>query len=218
MPKLLSRRRFWALVLLAAYALAHGEEKKDDKHKDHKPKSKPKDQQDDKKKSEPKRKESKDEEHTLYAEVSFARSGMVVLGSGRLDTASPWARFLAPGMWIKAQGTWEEGVFHALDLEVTHPVFFSYYLGPAKPLGLGSDWIEVWHSSEGENAPSHRFALRFSAPAYEPLLLVFSSNGRLVAMPTGLPLPSTIPAKGWLLFRGEVRDQTLRWESVQQFP
>lgn len=207
MPKLLSRRRFWALLLLAAHALAHGEEEKNDKHEDKKPKQKFKS------------KNSKDTEHTLYAEVIFASSGMVVLGSNRLDTDSPWARFLAPGMWIKAQGAWDgEGVFHALDLEVTYPVFFSYYLGPAQPLGLGNDWIEAWYSSEGKNGPSHRFALRFTTPTDEPLLLAFSSKGRLVAMPTGLPLPPTIPAKGWLLYKGEARDQTLRWKSVQQFP
>ncbi len=204
--RLLGRREVLALLLLStasAWAQGNrgGEGRDKGEEKDRKP--------------EPRREDERG--HTLYAEINLAKDGIVGLSAGRLETTSPWAAFLAPGMWVKAQGGWENGIFQARSLEVTHPAFFTYYRGPGELLGLGAGWVEVWHTSASESGAVRRFALRSVTPGSEPLLLARSSNGRWVALPEGLS-PVAPPAQGWYLVRGEAQGSSIRWKSAQPFP
>ncbi|GIW35303.1 hypothetical protein [Meiothermus sp.] len=204
--RLLGRREVLALLLVASSAWAQGgrgsdREREKDNEKDRKP--------------EPRRQDERG--HTLYAEINLAKDGIVALSAGRLETTSPWAAYLAPRMLVKAQGRWENGIFYARSLEVTHPTFFSYYRGPGELLGLGAGWIEVWYTSASEFGAVKRFALRSVTPGSEPLLLARSSNGRWIALPAGLS-PVAPPGQGWYLLRGEAQGSSIRWKSAQPFP
>ena len=161
--------------------------------------------------------EDEERGHTLYAQVNLAKNGVVGLSAGRLETTSPWARYLAPGMWIRAWGEWEDGVFYAQRLEIAQPAFFSYYKGPAAPLGLGGGWTEAWHTSDNVNGAVRRLAVRPATPGGEVVLLVRSISGRLIAFPTGLP-PVVSPPQGWVLVRGVPDANGVRWTGVQRFP
>ena len=214
MPKPLSRRKLltWLLALVLSSAALAEEDKKDrkDRDEDHK------EDRDKDPKPQPKR-EDPEQSHTLYAEVYLAKGGVVDLSTGRLETASPWAGFLAAGMWIRAVGKWDEGVFYAQGLEVSQPSYFSYYKGPATLLGLDGGWVEAWHTSESETGVVRRLALRPVAPLSEALLLVRNLGGRLIAFPPGLPsLPN--PPQGWMLVKSEVQGNKIRWKNPQRFP
>lgn len=205
--RLLGRRTVLALLILStASAWAQGGRDSDRKRE----KGNEKDR-----KPEPRREDERG--HTLYAEINLAKDGIVGLSAGRLETTSPWAAYLAPGMWVKAQGGWENGIFYARSLEVTHPTFFSYYRGPGELLGLGAGWVEVWHTGASELGAVQRFALRSVTPGSEPLLLAHSSNRRWIALPAGLS-PIAPPGQGWYLLRGEAQGSSIRWKSAQPFP
>lgn len=204
--RLLGRREVLLLILFTtASAWAQGNRGGEGREKSEKKNRKP----------EPQRQDQRS--HTLYTEINLAKDGVVGLSAGRLETTSPWAAYLAPGMWIRAQGRWEGGIFFARSLEVTHPSFFSYYRGPGELLGLGAGWVEVWHTSASESGPVRRFALRSVTPGSEPLILVRSSNGRWTALPEGLS-PVAPSGQGWYLVRGEAQGSSLRWKSAQTFP
>lgn len=156
-------------------------------------------------------------DHTLYAQVILAKNGVVGLSAGRLESASPWVRYLAPGMWIRAMGEWEDGVFRAHSLEVVQPAFFSYYKGPAAPIGLAGGWIEAWHASGSAGGAVHRLTTRPATPGGEVVLLVRWAEGRLAAFPLGLPPVVNLP-QGWMLVKGTSDANGVRWTGVQHFP
>ncbi|MCL6527970.1 MAG: hypothetical protein K6T57_13955 [Thermaceae bacterium] len=161
--------------------------------------------------------EGEERAHTLYAQVNLAKDGVVGLSAGRLETASPWAKYLAPGMWVRAWGEWEDGVFYAQRLEVAQPGFFSYYKGPAAPLGLGGGWVEAWHTSDGAGGAVRRLAVQSVTPGGEVILLVRRISGRLAAFPAGLPLVvNSLP--GWMLVRGLSDASGVHWTGIQRFP
>lgn len=153
---------------------------------------------------------------TVYDSVSVARGGTVMLTGGKLQTTSPWINYLAPGMWIRAEGTWSQDVFKASSLEIADPTYFSYYRGPASPLGLGNGWVEVWFSADGPNSSSKRLALQASSPSNEVTLLVRNEGGKTIAAPPGLPQLLNAP-QGWVLAKGEVQGDSIKWKSIEPF-
>lgn len=208
MPKLCRRRVLAMLMVLASVALAQGGQGSLDT---------PRARSDQEHKRQSLKNEDGESEHTLYAQVNLAKNGVVGLSTGRLETTSPWARYLAPGMWIRARGEWEHGVFQAQSLEVAQPAFFSYYKGPAAPLGLGGGWVEIWHSSDSAGGNMRRLVVRPATSSGEVILLVRSLSGRLIALPAGLP-PITNLTQGWMLVKGVSDANRVRWTGVQRFP
>lgn len=233
---MLSRRRFtrWLIGMLLAgsWAFAEdqkGEEKKqEDKKKEDEKKreedKKRKEEEDERKKREDERKkedEKKKQEsqrgksQTLYDRVSVARGGTVMLSDGLLKTSSPWASFLTAGMWVKAQGSWDKDTFLAQTLEITDPASFSYYRGPAAPIGQGSGWIEVWFTADAPGA-LQRMAFQSVNPGGEVVLLAKAVGGQLTALPAGLP-PVVNPPQGWVMVKGEVQAESIRWKYAVPF-
>jgi len=156
-------------------------------------------------------------DHILIAPLRFASSGTLVIDGGRLDADSPWADYLAPGMWLELRGSWQGDAFRASALQVTRPATFSYYLGPARAVGMGSGWVEAWFSTEGDAGPATPLWVRRTEPERAPLALARAVDGRWVAVPEGLLLDPA-GADGWSLLRGRADGEAVRWTSVQPFP
>jgi hypothetical protein len=214
------------MLLMASWAFA--EDKKDDEKKEKEKKEQEK-KEGEKKKKEAEEERKKEEEkkkredsqktqgktQTLYDQVSLARNGTVLLSDGRLKTSSPWVNFLTAGMWVRAQGSWDKDTFLAQTLEITDPTTFSYYRGPGAPLGLGNAWIEVWFTTDALGA-LQRMAYQVVNPASEVLLLAKAANGQLLVLPVGLP-PVSNPPQGWVMVKGEVQGDSIRWKSIGPF-
>lgn len=209
MFRLVSRR--WLLGWLlgwASLAWADGKDK-DKKDKDDKDKNK------DSKDSKDKKDEKEPKHRILYAEVSLAREGTVAIGAGQLTTESPWASFLAPGMWLRAEGVWQEGTFVAETLEILQPAQFSYFRGPAHLLGFPGEWVEAWYTFDG--ATTRRFALRQATPGQEVRLLAYAGPAGWVALPPSLPPPPNA-GQGWWLIEGRLQGPSLTWKAPRRFP
>lgn len=212
MDRLLTRRQllFW-LMLVAGSALADDKDDKDKKDKDKKDKDDNKNN--DRKK--PDRDANDMRRRTLYTQVNLARDGVVALAAGHLETDSPWARFLAPGMWLRADGFWQEGKFLAESLEVLQPSRFCYFRGPANLLGLSGGWWEAWFIPA--SPVPQRFSIQQVSPGKEIWMLAYSDAQGWVALPPGLPAPATV-SSGWWLVSGGLQGSRLTWNPPQRFP
>jgi len=157
-------------------------------------------------------------EHVLVALLRFASEGTLVIDGGRVEAATPWPRFLAPGMWLRVDGEWDGDVFVASALVVTRPALFSYYRGPAGALDLGDGWIEAWFAAPGAGQAVSVFEVRRVAPGAETLALVRASNGSWLALAPGLRPPPPPLTDGWMLIRGRVDDGAVRWTASAPFP
>ena len=98
------------------------------------------------------------------------------------------------------------------------PPYFSYYLGPAAPLGLGAGWVEAWF--EGATPDAHAEALtirRTTVQERAPVALLRAVDGAWATLPAGLTPPSPT-ADGWTLLSGRVDAGAVRWISARPFP
>lgn len=155
--------------------------------------------------------------HTLVAPLRFASAGTLVIDGGRLEADSPWVDFLAPGMWLELQGSWQGEAFRVSALAVTRPAYFSYYLGPARAAGMGSGWVEAWFAADGTDEPATPLSVRRVDPERAPLALARAVEGRWAAVPEDL-LPAPSGADGWSLLHGRADGEAVRWTSAQPFP
>lgn len=193
----MNRRRFLGLLwALLGMAWASPEEpKKEKKDKDEK---------------ESKEKEPKDFSTRLYGEVLAARGGQVKVGAYVLQGDSPWLAWVAPGMWVEAEG-WKAGErFFVQHLRILKPERFTYYRGPGAPVGVSFPFVEAWYRP-GEESP---FFLQ-AAPSGETVLLVAYAEAQgVLAQPRGLALP-TPPGPGWFLARGRWEGERIRWLKME---
>jgi hypothetical protein len=157
------------------------------------------------------------ESHVLVAPLRFAAAGTLVIDGGRIDVPSPWSDYLAPGMWLRLEGSWVGTTFRVERLDVARPAFFSYYLGPASPLGLGSGWVEAWFAADTAEDPPATLTVRRTVQEGSAQALVRAVDGHWVALPQGLA-PPPVGADGWRLFAGRSVDGDVHWESSQPFP
>ncbi|MEJ2359710.1 MAG: hypothetical protein P8Y13_16755 [Deinococcales bacterium] len=155
--------------------------------------------------------------HVLVAPLRFAASGTLVVDGGRVDAPTDWARFLAPGMWLRLEGRWDGDTFRATTVEVARPAYFSYYLGPAAPVGLGDGWVEAWFTTDRPGAVGAPFEVRRIDQSRAPLALARWNEGAWVALPPGLEPPAST-TEGWSLFRGRPDGDAVRWTSAAPFP
>lgn len=155
--------------------------------------------------------------HVLVAALRFASDGTLVIDGGRVDAPPPWPRFLAPGMWFRALGSWDGSVFRATEITVTRPAVFSYYRGPAAPLDLGEGWVEAWFAAPGAEQGTRLFELRRVTPAEETLALLRSEGSHWLALPPGLRPPLPPDADGWGLFHGRAEGSVVSWGPPEPF-
>lgn len=163
----------------------------------------------------------------LVAQVRFAADGVVVVDGGTVTSASAWAPYLAPGMWVRAEGTWEGDAFQARFLDVTLPTAFSYYRGPASMLGGGPGWTEAWFSAGVPGTPGagigRLLARRQAAAGTEAQWLGRWSNGGWAGASGGLAPPPP-PSDGWWAVQGAPEPAgpygagAIRWGEATPFP
>lgn len=157
------------------------------------------------------------EAHVLVAPLRFAAAGTLVIDGGRIDVPSPWSDYLAPGMWLRLEGSWAGTTFRVERLDVARPAFFSYYLGPAPPVGLGTGWVEAWFAADTADDPPATLTVRRTVQEGTARALVRAVGGHWVALPEGLT-PPPAGADGWTLFTGWSDDGDVRWDASQPFP
>ncbi len=140
------------------------------------------------------------------------------MGNSPLSGAGAWGPYLAPGMWVKASGTWQGHTFVAANLRVLSPPGFSCYLGPADLVGLGPGWVEAWYVP-GSGSRAQLFFEREAEPGRRVHLLV---NSAAPVLPPGLRLGGALPARaGWDLLisglngRGQLAGS---WRLAAQLP
>lgn len=155
--------------------------------------------------------------HVLVAPLRFTSEGVLVIDGGRVEAPPPWPRYLAPGMWLRAQGEWVGAVFEATAVAVTRPARFSYYCGPGEPLDLGNGWVEAWFEEPGPGEGVRLFELRRVAPGAETLALVRAAGGGWLALPPGLRPPPPPAADAWMLVHGRMEADALHWTGMEPF-
>lgn len=155
--------------------------------------------------------------HALVAALRFASEGTLVIDGGRIDAPSPWSRYLAAGMWLRLEGSWEGATFRVERLDIASPAYFSYYLGPASPLALGTGWVEAWFAADTPEGPAAALTVRRTVRDGAPRALVRAVGGAWAALPAGL-VPPPQEADGWILFTGRSDGDAVRWTSSRPFP
>ncbi len=155
--------------------------------------------------------------HVLVAALRYASGGTLVIDGGRVDVPTPWSNYLAPGMWLRLEGAWEGETFRVSQFEVAQPAYFSYYLGPAAPLGLGAGWVEAWFEGTAPDADAEALTIRRTVQDRAPLALLRAVDGAWATLPAGLTPPSPT-ADGWTLLSGRVDAGAVRWTSARPFP
>lgn len=143
----------------------------------------------------------------LVVQVRFVGAGVVIVDGGALDSASAWAPYLAPGMWVRAEGTWQGAAFQARSLAITSPSAFCYYRGPASLLDGGQGWVEAWFAEEpdarAKSAGVNVLARRPMPPTDVAVWLGRWTRGAWQGAPAGVAPPAP-PRDGWWLLRGEL--------------
>lgn len=163
----------------------------------------------------------------LVVQVRFAADGIVIVDGGAVDSASAWAPYLAPGMWVRAEGTWQGAAFQARRLDITSPAVFCYYRGPASVLDGGRGWAEAWFAAD-PNASAKAtgvsvLARRSSPPTDVAVWLGSWAHGAWVGAPDGIAPPAP-PGDGWWLLRGAPLSAAaagvaaIRWSGATSFP
>jgi len=155
--------------------------------------------------------------HVLVAALRFASEGTLVIDGGRIEAPSPWSTYLAPGMWLRREGSWEGATFRVERLAIARPAYFSYYLGPASLLGLGAGWVEAWFAADTPGGPVETLSVRRTVQHGAPRALVRAVNSTWAALPAGLA-PPPAEGDGWTLFAGRDDGEAVRWTSSQPFP
>lgn len=150
-------------------------------------------------------------EHELYARVVMTTDRVVHIAGAEILSSSAWLPYLLPGMWICAHGFWRNKQFIANKVDVVEPTRFTYYLGPASSVGLGSGWVQAWYVPRPQGGVSLWYS-RKVAPANRAVLLAYHSLG----IPGGLQLPAHT-ARAWIRAEGTVRSGLLVWQSVLPF-
>lgn len=167
------------------------------------------------------------ERSVFVAQVRFAENGIVVVDGGTVTSGSAWSAFLAPGMWVRAEGTWRGTDFQASTLAVTSPGAFCFYLGPAEPLDGGDGWTEAWFvadpSRSGSAFGAAPLARRASVPRDEALWLGWWTGDTWAGAPASVT-PAAPPQGGWWLARGTLEttgpsgSTAIRWRAPTPFP
>ncbi|WP_337845618.1 hypothetical protein [Thermus sp.] len=132
------------------------------------------------------------------------------VGAYVLQGDSPWLSWVAPGMWVEAEGRKSGERFLVQRLRILKPGRFIYYRGPGAPLGVRPSFVEAWYSP-GEQTP---FFLQAASPGRDVLLLAHADDWGALPLPLGLapPAPSD---PGWFLARGRWEGGRVRWLGLE---
>lgn len=202
----MNRRRFFVLLgmLLGVGWASPREPKKRDDEKDKKEKEKDKDDK------ERKEREPNDFFTRIYGQVLAAHGGQVRVGAYVLHGDSPWLAWVAPGMWVEAEG-WKAGEqFFVQRLRILKPERFAYYRGPGAPVEVRLPFVEAWYGS-GEKTP---FFLQAAPPGEDVLLVAHAEDWGILPLPLGLAPPAP-PGPGWFLARGRWEEGRVRWLGLE---
>lgn len=227
----MNRRRFFVLLgmLFGVGWASPGEPKKRDDEKDKKEKEKEKDK-DDKDDKERKEREPKDFFTRIYGQVLAAHRGQLKVGAYVLQGDSPWLSWVAPGMWVEAEGRKAGERFVVQRLRILKPERFAYYRGPGAPVEVRLPFVEAWYGS-GEKTP---FFLQAAPPGEDVLLVAHAEDWGILPLPLGLarldgevirgrgilPLPLGLappapPGPDWFLAVGRWEGGRIRWLKLE---
>lgn len=204
----MNRRRFFVLLgmLFGVGWASPGEPKKRDDEKDKKEKEKEKDKDD----KERKEREPKDFFTRIYGQVLAAHRGQLKVGAYVLQGDSPWLSWVAPGMWVEAEGRKAGERFVVQRLRILKPERFAYYRGPGAPVEVRLPFVEAWYGS-GEKTP---FFLQAAPPGEDVLLVAHAEDWGILPLPLGLAPPAP-PGPDWFLAVGRWEGERIRWLKLE---
>lgn len=153
-----------------------------------------------------------DEHYAFYGEVRLAGE-RVVVGSRRLAGPDPLLAYLAPGMWVEAEGRVGSGGILVQRLRVLRPRLWAYYQGPGRAVGAGGR-VRVWFQGE-DAAPFRRQDL---GPGHDPAAVIVAcfASGRWWALPPALTPRFRASQPGWWRLTGAYYSDGLRIEASKR--
>ncbi len=152
-----------------------------------------------------------DEHYAFYGEIRLAGE-RVVAGSRRLLGPDPLLPYLAPGMWVEAEGRVEGSGLRVQRLRVLRPEVWAYYQGPGRALGLPGR-VRVWFAGEG----AERYRLQsLGGDGPEAVIVACFSGSRWRALPPALTPPFRASAPGWWRLSGAYYSYGLRVEKSER--
>lgn len=157
------------------------------------------------------------ETRSYYGQVTINASGQVLSGDTRIQSNSPWLKLAIPGMWVEASGTWNGDVFIASEIKLYSPQSWSYYQGPAEPVGASQyASVSAWLSTDKQNP---FIALKSAPDAQNQVRLVAYFDGaKLRAVPGNFPAPPAGLKVGWVELLGTASKDGITWISAKAFP
>lgn len=152
---------------------------------------------------------------SFMGQVTVSTGGLVISGSVRIQSNSPWLSLAIPGMWLEATGVWEDEVFVATDIKLHSPVPWAFYQGPAGLVGAGQyQFVSAWLTSS-RNDPF--LALRAAGEQSQVRVVAYFDGSKFRALPTSFPIPPGLKP-GWYELVGTLGPQGLVWSSTKTFP
>lgn len=152
---------------------------------------------------------------SYMGQVTVSTGGLVISGSVRIQSNSPWLSLAIPGMWLEATGVWEDEVFVATDVKLHSSVPWAFYQGPASLVGAGQyQFVSAWLT----NSRSDPFlALRAAGEQSQVRVVAYFDGSKFRALPTSFPVPPGLKP-GWYELIGTLGPQGLVWSSTKTFP
>jgi len=153
-----------------------------------------------------------DEHYAFYGQVRLAGE-RVVAGSRRLMGTDPLLPYLAPGMWVEAEGRVDRQGLWVQKLRVLRPVAWAYYQGPGRAVGA-SGRVRAWFTDRD----TRPYRLQTLGPGDDPDVVIVAcfAWGRWQALPPALTPAFKASEPGWWRLVGAYYSYGLRIESAER--
>ncbi len=153
-----------------------------------------------------------DEHYAFYGQIRLAGE-RVVAGSRQLMGTDPLLPYLAPGMWVEAEGRVDRRGLWVQKLRVLNPGVWAYYQGPGRAVGA-SGRVRAWFTDRDPRP--YRLQTLGSGDDPEVVIVACFAWGRWQALPPSLTPAFKASEPGWWRLVGAYYSYGLRIESAER--
>jgi len=156
--------------------------------------------------------------YSFYGQVRWSGDRTVV-GNRELVGDDAWLHYLAPGMRLEVKGQVEGTRIRVDEIEIKYPKTWSYYLGPARVIGLEGGWVRAWLAGGDGRSLFKLLPAETPGAGSTPELLACYEDGAWRSVPLSLRPQARPQREGWWRLEGRVQGgRIVGWTPVERLP